>query len=393
MSSLRILFVDDDVSVLEGLQNLLRKQRKEWDMVFASSGQAALAALKEQAFDVVVSDMRMPGMDGAELLQRVLDERPGTVRIVLSGYAEGGAIARSLPVAHQFLSKPCDAAALISVIHRDVRLQTLLKDETLRRVAGRLGSLPSAPKIYTELTHLMAQDNVTAPKLARVIETDPAMAGKVLQLVNSAYFGLARAVTSIDQAVTYLGIDTLRGLVLNAHVFQTMARSSKKVLSLDELQAHSLLVARLAGKAVSPARRDVAFTAGIVHDVGKIILANGMPDLFAEAMKIAAAEHCPMYEAERRVLGITHAEMGAYLLGIWGLPFEIIEAVAYHHAPAVVTSGQREVLAAIHTVDALLRHAPDEIDSRFIADAGFADDASRWQDIVAQELSVDSSAA
>jgi len=379
---LRVLFVDDEVAVLEGLENLLRKQRREWDMSFVSSGEAALAELDHRPCDVVVSDMRMPGMDGATLLQHVQERSPGTVRIVLSGYAEHGAVVRSLPAAHQFLSKPCDADALIAVIGRACRLQALLKDETLRRVAGRLDTLPSAPKIYTELTQAMARDDVTSAKLARIVESDPAMAGKILQLVNSAYFGLARRITSIDQAVTYLGIDVLKGLVLNAHVFQMARLSSTKLLSMNDLQAHSLHVARLAGLAVQPLLREVAFAAGIVHDVGKIVLASGMPDQFEASVKLAAVEKCPGHQAERTVVGISHAEIGAYLLGIWGLPFEIVEAVAYHHAPASVTCGNRDVLAAIHAIDALADGDGHEIDTAFITDAGFGRELARWQHAV-----------
>jgi HD-like signal output (HDOD) protein len=386
MSRLRVLFVDDEVAVLEGLENLLRKQRREWDMAFASSGEAALAELDRQGFDVVVSDMRMPGMDGATLLQRVQERCPGTVRIVLSGYAERGSVLRSLRVAHQFVSKPCDADALIAVIARACRLQALLQDETLRRVAGRLETLPSAPKIYDELTHVMAQDDVTSTQLGRIIESDPAMVGKILQLVNSAYFGLARRITSVDQAVTYLGIDILKGLVLNAHVFQMARLSSTRGLSLDKLQAHSLLVARLASRVVKPMLREVAFAAGIVHDVGKIVFASGIPDQFDASIKLAAAERCPAHEAEHAVLGVTHAEIGAYLLGIWGLPFEIIEAVAYHHTPSMVTAGNRDVLAAVHTVDALVSADAQVVDMAFLADAGLAGELVRWQHIVSGDL-------
>jgi HD-like signal output (HDOD) protein len=386
MSLLRVLFVDDEVAVLEGLENLLRKQRREWEMTFASSGEAALAELDRHPVDVVVSDMRMPGMDGATLLQHVQARCPGAVRIVLSGYAERGAVMRSLPVAQQFLSKPCDADALIAAVGRACRLQALLQSETLRRVAGRLETLPSAPKIYAELTQAMAQDDITSAKLARIIESDPAMVGKTLQLVNSAYFGLARRVTSVDQAVTYLGIEVLKGLVLNAHVFQMASFSPTRVLSLDRLQAHSLLVARLAGRVVKPILREVAFAAGIVHDVGKIVLASGVPDQFDASIKLAAAEKCAAYEAEQAVLGVTHAEMGAYLLGTWGLPFELIEAVAYHHTPGTVTSGNRDTLAAVHTVDALVSADARVLDMAFLADAGFAGELARWQHIISAEL-------
>jgi YesN/AraC family two-component response regulator len=112
----RVLFVDDDQYILDGLQNLLRKQRSRWDMCFALGGAAALELFAAAPFDVIVSDMRMPGMDGAELLAHVRERYPAARRIVLSGYAEPAAVQRALEVAHQFLSKPCRAPDLIDAI-------------------------------------------------------------------------------------------------------------------------------------------------------------------------------------------------------------------------------------------------------------------------------------
>lgn len=113
MSRKRVLFVDDEQEVLEGLRNLLRRNRHEWDMVFALGGYEALAELSRGTVDVVVTDMRMPGMDGAQLLAQVKTVSPSTARLVLSGHAEKEAILRALPVAHQFLSKPCGGGTLL----------------------------------------------------------------------------------------------------------------------------------------------------------------------------------------------------------------------------------------------------------------------------------------
>src|SRR5689334_13318739 len=246
----RILFVDDEASILDGLQNLLHKQRHLWHMVFSQSGEAALAELQKAPFDVIVSDMRMPGMDGATLLAAVKDSYPNVARIVLSGQAERDALIKALPIAHQFLSKPCDGEMLRVVIERACRLQRLLTDETIRTAIGKLDALPSAATTYSDLTQALASPDVGLTTVAAVVERDPAMAAKVLQLVNSAYFGLSQRITSVAQAMVYLGADTMKGLVLTSQVFALAEQKQVQGLSVDALQEHSLMTARLAKRLV-----------------------------------------------------------------------------------------------------------------------------------------------
>ena len=243
----RILFVDDERSILQGLQDLLRKQRKEWDMAFALGSEAALDELARSPFDVVVSDMRMPGMDGAELLARIKEQYPSVARIVLSGHADRDAIVRALPVAHQYLSKPCSAETLRSTIERVWSLHALLADPITRELVGKMDKIPSPPAIYWELpTRAAANPDVGLADLGKIVEKDPAMSAKVLQLVNSSYFGTAQTVTSVPKAVTYLGLELLKVLAISAHVFGAVKMTPIEGFSLDEMQSDSLLVAQLA---------------------------------------------------------------------------------------------------------------------------------------------------
>lgn len=370
----RILFVDDEVSILDGLQNLLHKQRHLWHMVFSQSGEAALAELQKAPFDVIVSDMRMPGMDGATLLTAVKESYPNVARIVLSGQAERDALIKALPVAHQFLSKPCDGEMLRVVIERACRLQRLLTDETIRTAIGKLDALPSAAATYHDLTQALASPDVGLTTVAAVVERDPAMAAKVLQLVNSAYFGLAQRVTSVAQAMVYLGADTMKGLVLTSQVFALAEQRQLPGLSVDALQEHSLMTARLAKRLVVNQRvADDAFTAGLLHDIGQIALSVSMPETYAEILR--ASRDLPLHEAEHARLGVSHAEVGAYLLGVWGLPFSVVEAVAYHHRPSTVEAGDREVLAAVHVADTLVEAgdaATTGVDVAFLEASGWA---------------------
>jgi HD-like signal output (HDOD) protein len=284
------------------------------------------------------------------------------------------------------LSKPCDAETLRIVVERACRLQRALADEGLRGIVGKLDKLPSTPQTYWELTNAAAKPDAGVAEFAAIVERDPAMSVKVLQLVNSAYFGLAQRVTSVQQAVSRLGVELLKALALTVHAFGTMAHPPIEGFSLEQLQQHSLLIARLAKQLVAgdPRRAGEAFTAAMVHDIGKLILALGMPDRFREVLQTHARSGRPLHAIENELLGVTHAAVGGYLLGYWGLPLSIVEAVAFHHAPGQVLEGDLGILAAVHIADALLdssyakatdagHEAEAKLDREFVARAGLSD--------------------
>lgn len=383
----RILFVDDEQNVLDGLRNLLRKQRHVWDMTFALGGRAALDEMARAAVDVIVSDMRMPGMDGAELLTRVKEQYPQTARIVLSGHAERDAIARVIRVAHQFLSKPADANTVRTVIERTCEYLTLMRDEGIRKVVGSMVKLPSLPDTYWELTRLAEDPDAGIADMAKVVETDPAMSVKVLQLVNSAYFGLAQRTESIVKAVTYLGIENLKGLLVAAHVFGADSPPVEG-LSLDQMRDDAVLTANLARQIVrDPKSADTAFSAGIVRDVGMLVLASDTSKPYAAVLRKARETGRQLAAVEKEELGVTHGAVGGYLLGVWGVPFVLAETVTYHDLPGAVTEGSREVLAAVHLADGLVASAragvdpvtSGNLDSAFLEQMGLLKELPKWQ--------------
>lgn len=355
MTKRRILFVDDEPNVLEGLRNLLRKQRQEWNMVFASSGKAALEELANEPVDVIVSDLRMPAMDGVELLTRVKDAYPKTARIILSGHAERDMISRVLTVAHQFISKPSDANVVHSVIERTCAFQTLMQDDGLRRVVGSLDRLPSLPEIYWQLTRAIENPNTGVADVAKIVEQDPALCVSVLHLVNSAYYGLARKTESIPKAVAYLGLENLKGLLVAAHVFGADDAATSTGLSPSTLREEAVLTARLARQIVrNPKHADAAFAAGIVHDVGQLVLAHDPLKRYGAVLAATRDTDGKLSALEKESLGTTHALVGAYLLGVWGLPCELAETVAFHHNPSDMHEGNMDILGAVHLADALV---------------------------------------
>lgn len=391
----RILFVDDEPAVLEGLRNLFRKQRRRWEMVFAPGGREALDELQRTRFDVVVSDMRMPGIDGAELLRRVKDGYPSVARIVLSGHAEPEAVARVLPVANGYVAKPCDADALRVLIERGCGLHDLLEDENVRRAAAKLGPTPSAPITYLEVTRAVASPELRAEELEEILGRDASVATRFLQLANATCFGLTQPTSSVATVAALLDPSSLRALSLLANALAVLERAGPIDAGLlERALASTTLSARIARRiaGAEPAAGE-AFAAALVHDVGRPILALEFGADLEEVVRRAAAEGRPHWLAEREAFAVSHAEVGAYLLARWGLPLHVVEAVAHHHAPSRVRRADFGVLEVVHVAGALaadvLGECPAaalELDTAHLDALGVVDRIPSWKAIAGEEL-------
>jgi len=387
----RILFVDDEVSILDGLKRMLRPMRTEWEMSFAPGGEAALSMLEAAPFDVIVTDMRMPGMDGATLLEIVREKYPSLLRIILSGYTELQASLRAVPVAHQFLLKPCDPEMLRAGIARATSLGEVLDSRMLTSLVGALRDLPSLPRVFSELKVALLLPNVSIDRISQIVEQDVALSAKLLQLVNSAFFGLARDVTNVKTAVSCLGIAVLHDLVLTLEVFRSFTANEFVSLEyLEEFHRHAQLTARIAACIVQKTQTSPAVVlAALLHDVGKLVIAERTPSHFARALEQAREEGKPLYEIEERLIHISHAEVGAYLLSLWGLPYAVVEAVAHHHHPRRVPTHGLDMVLLVYIAN-LLAHerealdqgaAPPQFDMELLQEAGLADRLPEWRKV------------
>jgi HD-like signal output (HDOD) protein len=387
----RILFVDDEPMVLSGLQRSLRLMGSEWEMVFAPGGIEALAAMDQQTFDIIVTDMRMPGMDGAQLLEEVQKRSPQTLRMVLSGQSDRETILRSVNPAHQFISKPCEAEELKSRLIRAFALKDLLQNPGLRELVTKLDNLPSLPHVYLQLNQELRRPEPELHKIDELIGTDMAMTAKVLKLVNSAFFCLPCEISRASHAVKLLGLDTLRALILTAHVFEQFESHLLTAEDVKQISDHSLAVSNGARKIAlfehaDQRTQDEAFTAGLLHDAGKLILASTLEARYGEVLEYSTKAGVGLYAAEREVLGCNHGQIAAYLFGVWGLPGTIVEAVAWHHQPAESLSVSFSPLAAVHVASAYHEEKVSSrlwdrtpIDSSFLSGIGCAGREMLWR--------------
>ena len=389
--SKRILFVDDEPMVLAGLKRSLRLMRSEWDMVYAAGGEEALAAFDRQDFDIIVTDMRMPGMDGAQLLQEVQKRSPHTLRMVLSGQSDRETILRSVNPAHQYISKPCEAEELKSRLIRAFALKNLLQNPDLRELVTKLDYLPSLPHIYLQLNQELRQDDPSLQKIDELIGADMAMTAKILKLVNSAFFCLPCEISSASHAVQLLGLDTLRTLVLSAHIFEQFQSHLLTAEDVRQISDHSLAVSTSAKKIAilenaDQRTQEESFTAGLLHDAGKLILAAILGEKYKKVLEYMEKANIGLYAAEQELLGCSHAQVAAYMFGLWGLPSTIIEAVAWHHDPAGSLSVKFSPLTAVHVASAyhdekstsrLRSRIP--LDSAYLAGIGCTEREKAWR--------------
>jgi len=398
----KVLFVDDESMLLELYRLAFEEEGNEWDISFAPSGREALALMEGAPVDVLVSDMRMPGMSGAELMQEVMKRYPRTSRLIMSGYADSEQVALCLGATHQFIAKPFELNLLRGTITRVCALDGWLLDERLKSVVAQLRTLPSLPSLYFRIMEALSSSDTSIEQIGGIIASDPSMTAKILQLVNSAFFGIARRISNPVEAVQFLGVGRVRSLVLSLHVFSCFEQAHVKNFSIDAVWKHSMSTALVAQRVAKMQKADRAtvdetYVAGMLHDIGKVMLAASLPDLYSQAVQLAASEHIPLADAERETFGVNHAQVGAYLLGLWGLPITIVEAVAFHHEPGESAAKSFTPLTAVHVASALERRirgsskdAKDlAVDSEYLAELGLEDRLEDWTEAAEEILSED----
>lgn len=390
----RILCVDDEPNVLQGLRRILQPMRHEWEMELAQDSREALNILARRPCDVVVSDIHMPGMDGAELLEEIRRRHPQVTRIVLSGQAEEETVLRTVGLAHQYLSKPCDPKRLKGTLARVFAVRNLLTNPTLRKLVSQMSSLPSLPSLYMKLMQELKSPDSSIARVAEIISHDVGMTAKVLQLVNSAFFGLYQHVSGPEHAVRMLGLRTVAALTLMVHAFSQFAQDKIKALNIQSLTDHCIRVGALGRIIARNECRDAnlvgdAVMAGLLHDTGKLVLAANLPEQYMELLHTARETHVPIWETEREVLGNTHAEVGAFLLGLWGLPETVVAGVAFHHDPAHYAHHEFTALTAVHVADVLDHEkthggsigVPPQVDADYLRDLDLSHRLASWREV------------
>ncbi len=337
----KILFVDNDKKVTGKLKKQLYSMQTVWDMVFVGSGKKALELMENTSYDVVVSDMHMPEMDGVELFDIVMKRYPGTVRIMHSENSDSELAKDSVRCTHQFLLKPCASETIKYAIERTCKLQDLTKNEILNQTIAGIENLPSLPELYNLITKEMQSIDPSLAEVGSLVSQDISLSAKILQFVNSAYFSLPRKIIDPKQATIYLGSEIVKAIVLTNHIFSSFADEVLTFgFNITQMWHHSIMVGVVSGeiaRAEKAEKEEVeeAIIAGVLHDIGKLILLK-VPEKYKEIMRFVEYTGSDFVDAEYAVMKTSHAELGAYLLGLWGIPDRVVEIVAFHHEPSML---------------------------------------------------------
>lgn len=353
---MKVLFVDDEPEVLSGLKRMLHGHRSEITTFVANDGPGALDLLENNDIEIIVSDMRMPKMDGAQLLEEVRSRHPKIIRIILSGHADKSNTIKSVKPAHQFLAKPVNQRTLLDVLMRAKAMMEVMNNESLAYLLSKVESLPSLPHIYKKLTDEIESDQASLEKIGQIIEEDMGMTATILKVVNSAFFGIPRRISKPAQAASLLGMDAIKSLVLSYQLFHSFDLSKAINISFEKLWKHSITTANFSKIIAQDAgfdkeTVDEAFFAGMLHDVGKLPLYSISNKLYSKVLVKVREHDMLLADVEQEILGTTHAEAGGYLMGLWGMPEPVIMAIAYHHRPLKMPETAMSILTAVHVAN------------------------------------------
>lgn len=402
VNNLSVLFVDDQPLLLKMIYNVIQFKAPDWNIRLAGSGSEALQFLEEESSEIIVSDMNMPGMDGMSLLQTVREKHPNLLRFILSGQSSKNNILSSVGVAHQFLNKPIQMNELVEALELSRSLYRRIQDPGLQKMISTVGTFPTPREVYFKITNMLNDSEVELSDISEVVSEDVAISAKILQLVNSAFFGRGSRVDSINEAVSVLGIQNIRSLILVVGFAAEQDAELNTMISIDAYAQHALEVGQLSRwiakrSGLKREEQDSLFTAGLLHNIGKLVVVDHHKDYYQEN----GIQENP-YEDQLHIeeLGIEenrHALIGAALLALWGLPAKIINAVAFHHDPEDSSGPQSNYAMLVHVAEAItnFNHCSDAeksiFDSRFIntkyvEELELRDEIERWMIEYKEEL-------
>jgi len=357
----KILFVDDEDQILKSLRRIFFKS--EYNCFFASSGKKALVYLKEYNMDLIISDIRMPVMNGFELLEKVKKHYPNVIRMVLSGYSDHSDVITAIEknLAKVYLYKPWDNKELRYIISSVFELEDTIQDKGLFELFNNLESLPTVPQLYKKINEML-ENNESIDKIRLEIEKDQSLASMILKVANSAFY--AAKTGSIKQAILYIGLINVKNIVISNTIFNNM-----DISDIEKLWKHAALTNKMAGfiysKVLLKKLPPEYSAAGLLHDIGRVVIMNYFEE---HHKKIDILNNGNIVDVDRRLnyekklLGFNHEMIGGYLLNWWEIPLPIVETALYHHEPLNNRIINKEIVKVIYLANILswLIIAPDK---------------------------------
>ena len=328
-----ILFVDQDKALISSLKRSMRHKKEDWDCYYCSSVEDAKAILKEVRPNIIVSDSRVTSLHGKSFIEEVRELSPDTLRIVMSGQVDAKSGLKSLQAASRCLNKPCTIEELQQCIDELCSLDKKLGKGLITHKIASLRRLPTLPDHYFQIENILRNPQADIRDISLIIEQDPAMAAKILQVASSAYFAPSNSqIKTIQQGIIRLGIQVLRSLVLGVQAFKCFDPSScpnfkYQAFWEDSLNFSYCVRNEALKQGLNHEEVETHTTAGLLYGIGKLVMATVAP---IEYSQFLARRFPPEIkrEEEQKFFGTTYNKIGAYLIGTWGLDKQIVQLVA-----------------------------------------------------------------
>jgi HD-like signal output (HDOD) protein/CheY-like chemotaxis protein len=389
----RILFVGDNSSLRAEFQLPFSAADCTWTAEFARTGAEAVGWVARSEFDAVFADARLPQLSGLEVLDQIALRQPKALRIIQTEITDTANTLQCIGRAHHHVVGPCTGATITKLLHQALTMESWLPSEALQGLLGQMRHIPSPPSLYFQIADELKSSEASIETIGNLISQDPALTAKLLQLANSAMFGLQLTVSNPMEAVGYIGLETTQALVLLSHSFAGFDQKQLGDFSIESLWQHSVWTGHFARRIALAEKCDPdsvaqAFVAGLLHDIGKLLFAANLPKAFASALELASLQNRPLWEVEAQVFGANHAEIGGCLLGIWGLPAPIVDAVAYHHFPIRLLTQPFSPLTATFAANIFehsARHGESmtgdpELDPDYLKSVGLGERVEDWRE-------------
>lgn len=346
----KILFVDDEAAILKAIRREFMDS--DYTSFYAISGQDALAILYENKIDVIVSDMRMPSMDGYQLLQKVKYLYPDTIRIILSGYADKDLLFKTISknIAKINIVKPWKSDELLNAINDVFNTYEILNNDKIKDFLKSSQSLYTLQVLFSEVNRLIDDDASSLDDLVKVINRDQTMTAKILNTVNSAYYGIKTG--SIKTAIAQLGYLNIKSIIAAIALFDNDTNSYYKELLWNHTSLVNTFTIQIYEKLLKKKIPDTYLTAGLLHDIGKVIFYRISENKYENIVKMRDEnQKIPVDVCEKNIFGYTHEEIGAYILNWWEMPAAMIETALHHNNPSASSKINREIVSVVHIAD------------------------------------------
>ncbi|MFO7447107.1 MAG: response regulator [Ignavibacteriaceae bacterium] len=357
-----LVIIDDEEAILMSLRSLFR--REGYKIYCFSSPHKALEFLERHHADVIITDMRMPEMSGADLLEQSVKICPNAINIIISGYEEKSVILNAISrgFARHYIMKPWDDDQLKSLVSESMNLQQELRRKHLEEILLSFRNLPSLPKMHQRIKDILNQTPISQKEIVQEIEKSPALTAKLLRMSNSIYYGVRKPVSNIFDALTFVGMEEVLNIVLGLESYDCLCSQVPPDLlkSLEEMRINAVKCAQTAREISQDWKENTdpqeAYTAALMLDIGMVLRLCYCPEKFSKFYNIYKENDKPLYIIDKEIFTTPHDEVAEALLTYWNFSSGVISAVANHHSYA-----SKDALTTIIQIASLLVHGKDSL--------------------------------